>query len=99
MLWEQIITKGIDAAEFTTVFFKVFNEEQLLDFLLKLNSYNEEDIIKKDVEEGYVIYDLGSITPDPTIWGYEELCMIYLFERYEVILRTNQKEGIAEFSS
>lgn len=97
MLWNEIHTKSPQSAKFLTMFFEIFTEEQLLDFLLKLNSYNEEDIIKKDVEEGYVIYDLGSITPDPTIWGYEELCMIYLLEYYEIILRTNPKEGIAEF--
>lgn len=98
MLWNEIHCINKDAAEFTAIFFRIFNEEQLLDFLVKLNGCNEEeDIIKKDVEEGYVIYDLGSITPDPTIWGYEELCMLYLFEYYEIILRTNPKEGIAEF--
>ena len=71
-----------------------------MNLLLKLqNSKREEElcVITKDIEPMWVTYDLESIDPDPTFWDYKELCMIYLFEYYEVILRTNPKEGIAEF--
>lgn len=100
MLWDEIISTSLNSAEFVTMFFNIFNEEQLLDFLVKLNGSNREQescIVNKDIEPGWVTYDLESIDPDPTFWDYEELCMIYLFERYEIILRTNPKEGIAEF--
>lgn len=99
MIWE-IETSSIKTANFVTIFFEIFTEEQLMNLLLKLqNSKREEElcVIAKDIEPGWVTYDLESIDPDPTFWDYEELCMIYLFERYEVILRTNPKEGIAEF--
>lgn len=100
MLWNEITSTSLNSAEFITIFFNIFNEEQLLDLLVKLNGSNREQeayIVSKDIEPGWVTYDLESIDPDPTFWGYEELCMIYLFKRYEVILRTNPKEGIAEF--
>lgn len=99
MIWE-IETSSIKTANFVTIFFEIFTEEQLMNFLLKLqNSKREEElcVITKDIEPSWVTYDLESIDPDPTFWDYEELCMIYLFERYEIILRTNPKEGIAEF--
>ena len=99
MIWE-IETSSIKTANFVTIFFEIFTEEQLMNFLLKLqNSKREEElcVITKDIEPGWVTYDLESIDPDPTFWNYEELCMIYLFEYYEVILRTNPKGGIAEF--
>lgn len=99
MIWE-IETSSIKTANFVTIFFEIFTEEQLMNFLLKLqNSKREEElyVITKDIEPEWVTYDLESIDPDPTFWDYEELCMIYLFEYYEVILRTNPKEGIAEF--
>lgn len=99
MIWE-IETSSIKTANFVTIFFEIFTEEQLMNFLLKLqNSKREEElyVITKDIEPGWVTYDLEGIDPDPTFWDYEELCMIYLFEYYEVILRTNPKEGIAEF--
>ena len=100
MLWNEIISTSLNSAEFITIFFNTFNEEQLLNFLVKLNGSNREQeacIVSKDIEPGWVTYDLEGIDPDPTFWGYEELCMIYLFEYYEIILRTNPKEGIAEF--
>ena len=100
MLWDEIISTSLNSAKFVTMFFNIFNEEQLLDFLLKLNGSNreqEESIVSKDIEPGWVTYDLESIDPDPTFWNYKELCMIYLFEHYEVILRINPKGGIAEF--
>lgn len=99
MIWE-IETSSIKTANFVTIFFEIFTEEQLMNFLLKLqNSKREEElyVITKDIEPGWVTYDLEGIDPDPTFWDYKELCMIYLFEYYEVILRTNPKEGIAEF--
>lgn len=100
MLWDEIISTSLNSAEFVTIFFNIFNEEQLLDFLKKLNNSNREQelcIISTDIDPGWVTYDLESIDPDPTFWHYEELCMIYLFEYYEVILRTNPQRGIAEF--
>lgn len=99
MVWE-IQTSSIRSANFVTIFFEIFTEEQLMNLLLKLqNSKREEElcVITKDIEPRWVTYDLESIDPDPTFWDYKELCMIYLFEYYEVILRTNPKEGIAEF--
>ena len=99
MIWE-IETSSIKTANFVTIFFEIFTEEQLMNLLLKLqNSKREKElcVITKDIEPGWVTYDLEGIDPDPTFWDYEELCMIYLFEYYEVILRTNPKEGIAEF--
>lgn len=99
MIWE-IETSSIKTANFVTIFFEIFTEEQLMNFLLKLqNSKREEElcVITKDIEPEWVTYDLEGIDPDPTFWDYEELCMIYLFEHYEIILRTNPKEGIAEF--
>lgn len=100
MLWDEIISTSLNSAEFITIFFNIFNEKQLLEFLVKLNDSNreqEEYIVNKDIEPGWVTYDLEAIDPDPTFWNYEELCMIYLFEYYGVILRTNPKGGIAEF--
>lgn len=101
MLWDEIISTSLNSAEFVTMFFNIFNEEQLLGFLLKLNGSNreqEESIVSKDIEPEWVTYDLESIDPDPTFWDYEELCMIYLFEKFDVLLTTNPKEGIAKFS-
>ena len=101
MLWNEIISTSLNSAEFITIFFNIFNEEQLLNFLVKLNGSNREQeacIVSKDIEPGWVTYDLEGIDPDSTFWDYEELCMIYLFEHYEIILRTNPKEGIAKFS-
>ena len=100
MLYDEIHARSPQSAKFMTIFFEIFAEEQLMNFLLKLqNSKREEElcVITKDIEPGWVTYDLEGIDPDPTFWDYEELCMIYLFERYEIILRTNPKEGIAEF--
>lgn len=102
MLYDKIKTTNIESAEFVTIFFKIFNEDQLLNLLIKLNGSNrkqEKEIIQKDIEEGWTITNLEAIDPDPTFWNYQELCMIYLFEYYDIILRTNPKEGIAEFSS
>lgn len=102
MLYDEIKTTNIESAEFVTIFFKIFNEDQLLNLLMKLNGSNreqEKEIIQKDIEEGWTITNLEAINPDPTFWNYQELCMIYLFEYYDIILRTNPKEGIAEFSS
>lgn len=98
MVWE-IQTSSIRSANFVTIFFEIFTEEQLMNLLLKLQNSKRGGlcVITKDIEPGWVTYDLESINPDPTFWNYEELCMIYLFEYYEVILRTNPKEGIAEF--
>lgn len=100
MLWNEIISTSLNSAGFVTMFFNIFNEEQLLDFLVKLNGSDREQetgIVQKDVEDGWVVYDLEGIDPDPAFWNYEELCMIYLFEYYDIILRTNPKGGIAEF--
>ena len=102
MLYDEIKTTNIESAEFVTIFFKIFNEDQLLNLLMKLNGSNreqEKEIIQKDIEEGWIITNLEAIDPDPAFWNYQELCMIYLFEYYDIILRTNPKEGIAEFSS
>ena len=102
MLWNEIKSNNMNSAEFITIFFKIFSEEQLMNFLLKLqNSKREEEscIIGQHIQPGWVVYDLEAIDPDPTFWNYQELCMIYLFEYYDIILRTNPKEGIAEFSS
>lgn len=102
MLWNEIKSNNMNSAEFITIFFKIFSEEQLLNLLIKLNGSNreqEKEIIQKDIEEGWTITNLEAIDPDPTFWNYQELCMIYLFEHYDIILRTNPKEGIAEFSS
>lgn len=102
MLWNEIKSNNMNSAEFITIFFKIFSEEQLMNFLLKLqNSKREEEscIIGQHIQPGWVVYDLEAIDPDPTFWNYQELCMIYLFEYYDIILRTNPKKGIAEFSS
>lgn len=99
MLWNEIKTSNIESAEFVTIFFKIFSEEQLLNLLIKLNGSDREGIIQKDIEEGWTITNLEAIDPDPAFWNYQELCMIYLFEYYDIILRTNPKRGIAEFSS
>lgn len=102
MLYDEIKTTNIESAEFVTIFFKIFNEDQLLNLLMKLNGSNreqEKEVIQKDIEEGWIITNLEAIDPDPAFWNYQELCMIYLFEYYDIILRTNPKEGIAEFSS
>ena len=98
MIWE-IKTSSIKTANFVTIFFEIFTEEQLMNLLLKLQNSKRGGlcVIVKDIEPGWVTYDLESIDPDPTFWDYEELCMIYLFKYYEVILRTNPKGGIAEF--
>lgn len=101
MLWNEIKSNNINSAEFITIFFKIFSEEQLMNFLLKLqNSKREEEscIIGQHIQPGWVVYDLEAIDPDPTFWDYEELCMIYLFEKFDVLLTTNPKEGIAKFS-
>ena len=42
MLWDEIISTSLNSAEFVTMFFNIFNEEQLLDFLVKLNGSNRE---------------------------------------------------------
>lgn len=100
MLWNEI-KSNMNSAEFITIFFKIFSEEQLMNFLLKLqNSKREEEscIIGQHIQPGWVVYDLEAIDPDPTFWDYEELCMIYLFEKFDVLLTTNPKEGIAKFS-
>lgn len=102
MLYDEIKTTNIESAEFVTIFFKIFNEDQLLNLLIKLNGSNreqEKEVIQKDIEEGWTITNLEAIDPDPAFWNYQELCMIYLFEYYDIILRTNPKEGVAEFSS
>lgn len=102
MLWDEIISTSLNSAEFVTMFFNIFNEEQLLNLLMKINGSNreqEKEIIQKDIEEGWTITNLEAIDPDPAFWNYQELCMIYLFEYYDIILRTNPKRGIAEFSS
>ena len=98
MVWE-IQTSSIRSANFVTIFFEIFTEEQLMNLLLKLQNSKRGGlcIIVKDIEPSWVTYDLEGIDPDPTFWDYEELCMIYLFKYYEVILRTNPKGGIAEF--
>lgn len=98
MVWE-IQTSSIRSANFVTIFFEIFTEEQLMNLLLKLQNSKRGGlcVIVKDIEPGWVTYDLEGIDPDPTFWDYEELCMIYLFKYYEVILRTNPKGGIAEF--
>ena len=101
MLWNEIKSNNMNSAEFITIFFKIFSEEQLMNFLLKLqNSKREEEscIIGQHIQPGWVVYDLEAIDPDPTFWDYEELCMIYLFEKFDVLLTTNPKEGIAKFS-
>lgn len=101
MLWNEIKSNNMNSAEFITIFFKIFSEEQLMNFLLKLqNSKREEEscIIGQHIQPGWVVYDLEAIDPDPTFWDYEELCMIYLFEKFDVLLITNPKEGIAKFS-
>ena len=79
MLWDEIISTSINSAEFVSMFFNIFNEEQLLDFLVKLNGSNREQeacIVSKDIEPGGVTYDLEGIDQDATFWDYEELCMI-----------------------
>ena len=101
MLWDEIHTKNTKASKFVTIFFEIFTEEQLLEFLSKLqNSKREEEscIIGQHIQPGWVVYDLEAIDPDPTFWDYEELCMIYLFEKFDILLTTNPKEGIAKFS-
>lgn len=101
MLWNEIKSNNMNSAEFITIFFKIFSEEQLMNFLLKLqNSKREEEscIIGQHIQPGWVVYDLEAIDPNPTFWDYEELCMIYLFEKFDVLLTTNPKEGIAKFS-
>ena len=101
MLWNEIKSNNMNSAEFITIFFKIFSEEQLMNFLLKLqNSKREEEscIIGQHIQPGWIVYDLEAIDPDPTFWDYEELCMIYLFEKFDVLLITNPKEGIAKFS-
>lgn len=101
MLWNEIKSNNMNSAEFITIFFKIFSEEQLMNFLLKLqNSKREEEscIIGQHIQPGWIVYDLEAIDPDPTFWDYEELCMIYLFEKFDVLLTTNPKEGIAKFS-
>lgn len=101
MLYDEIHTKNTKASKFVTMFFEIFTEEQLLEFLLKLQNSNREEesyIIGKHIQPGWVVYDLEAIDPDPTFWDYEELCMIYLFEKFNVLLETNPKEGIAKFS-
>lgn len=101
MLWNEIKSNNMNSAEFITIFFKIFSEEQLMNFLLKLQNSNREEescIISQHIQPGWVVYDLEAIDPDPTFWDYEELCMIYLFEKFDVLLTTNPKEGIAKFS-
>ena len=100
MLYDEIHARSPQSAKFMTIFFEIFTEEQLMNFLLKLQNSNREEescIIGQHIQPGWVVYDLEAIDPDPTFWNYEELCMIYLFEYYEVILRINPKGGIAEF--
>lgn len=101
MLYNEIHTKSPQSAKFLAIFFEIFTEEQLMNFLLKLqNSKREEEscIIGQHIQPGWVVYDLEAIDPDPTFWNYEELCMIYLFEKFDILLTTNPKEGIAKFS-
>lgn len=103
MIWDEIKSSNIWASEFIVIFFKIFTEEQLMNLLLKLQtSHREEEscIITSEasIAPECVVYDLEAIDPDPTFWNYEELCMIYLFEKFDVLLTTNPKEGIAKFS-
>lgn len=100
MLYDEIHARNPQSAKFMTIFFEIFTEEQLMNFLLKLqNSEREEEscIIGQHIQPGGVVYDLEAIDPDPTFWNYEEVCMIYLFEKFDISLTTNPKEGIAEF--
>ena len=101
MLYDEINARSPQSAKFMTIFFEIFTEEQLMNFLLKLQNSNREEescIIGQHIQPGWVVYDLEAIDPDPTFWDYEELCMIYLFEKFDVLLTTNPKEGIAKFS-
>ena len=55
MLWNEIKSNNINSAEFITIFFKIFSEEQLLNLLVRLDGANreqEKEIIQKDREEG-----------------------------------------------
>lgn len=101
MLYDKIHARSPQSAKFMTIFFEIFTEEQLMNFLLKLQNSNREEescIIGQHIQPGWVVYDLEAIDPDPTFWNYEELCMIYLFEKFDILLTTNPKEGIAKFS-
>ena len=101
MLYDEIHARSPQSAKFMTIFFEIFTEEQLLEFLLKLQDFNKEEgqcIIGRHIQPGWVVYDLEAIDPDPTLWDYEELCMIYLFKKFDILLTTNPKEGIAKFS-
>lgn len=91
----QIIGKEKNAIKCLNIFYEAFEEVTLLSLLNKIEDLQDNieynQLVWKDSNpytgERLTYYELECVDPNPSIFSYDELCLINLFEKFGINLK------------
>lgn len=91
----MIIAQNKNAIKLVSILYDSYRGVDILNFLNNILYLDEhEKYIYHDIDEytgdKYTYYELEMVDPNPEVFTYEEISLIYLFEKYEVNLKTRK---------